>query len=249
MVAMQQKSESNVFAHPVDHIAERIARVRERIRRAAHRVGRVPEEITLLAVTKSFPPDAVAQAFAAGIRHFGENRVQEARRKIPFCPAGITWHMIGYVQTNKATWVVRLFTWVHAIDRLRLIEALESAAARYQRRLQVLIEVRLSPEPTKHGCTEDAVPVLVDRLLQAHHLDFVGFMTIPPYHPDPERSRPYFRRLREIRDATEEMLQERGIRRRLHLSMGMSHDFEVAIEEGATIVRIGTAIFGERPEP
>jgi len=230
-------------------IAERVRVVQDRIRRAAARAGRSPDEVLCVAVSKAFGPEAVRAASEAGLRHFGENRVQEARAKVPLCPSGLTWHLVGSLQTNKAAWAVRLFEWVHSVDRLDLIDVLERACERYDRTLRVLIEVRLSPEPTKHGCTEDDLPALVERLAGSARLRLVGLMTIPPYDPDPEAARPYFRRLRQLRDRVNADLAARGMPLRLdHLSMGMSHDFEVAIEEGATIVRIGQAIFGPRPD-
>ncbi len=228
-------------------IAERVRVVQDRIRRAAVRAGRSPDEVLCVAVSKAFGPEAVWAAYEAGLRHFGENRVQEARAKIPLCPSGLTWHLVGSLQTNKAAWAARLFEWVHSVDRADLIEVLERACERYGRTLQVLIEVRLSPEPTKHGCTEDELPGLVERLAGSVRLRMVGLMTIPPYDSDPEASRPYFRRLRQLRDRVDADLAAQGVPLRLdHLSMGMSHDFEVAIEEGATIVRVGQAIFGPR---
>jgi len=214
-------------------IAERVRVVQERICRAAARAGRSPDEVLCVAVSKAFGPEAVRAAYEAGLRHFGENRVQEARTKIPLCPTGLTWHLVGTLQTNKASWAVRLFDWIHSVDRADLIDVLERACERYDRTLAVLVEVRLSPEPTKHGCSEAEVPALVERLADSARLRPVGLMTIPPYDPDPEASRPYFRRLRQLRDQVNANLAARGSSLRLHhLSMGMSHDFEVAIEEG-----------------
>ena len=229
-----------------EDIRSRVETVSREIRDAARRAGRDPESVTLVAVSKTFGPEAVRAAFAAGVRHFGENRVQEARRKIPWCPEGITWHGIGYLQTNKVRHAVELFQWIHSVDRPRLVRALEERCAAAGKRLNVLVEVKLSPEPTKAGCAEEGVEPLVERILKAEHLRFCGLMTLPPYHPDPERSRPYFRRLTEILERLRESFALSG--RELELSMGMSHDFAVAVEEGATLIRVGRAIFGPRED-
>ncbi|HVB85919.1 MAG TPA: YggS family pyridoxal phosphate-dependent enzyme [Candidatus Dormibacteraeota bacterium] len=231
-------------------IAENIARVRERIARAAERAGRRAEEITLVAVSKTFPAEAIRAAYEAGVRHFGENRLQEfeAKRGVLADLQGVTWHMIGHVQGNKARKVAELFGRVDSINRFSLAETLDAAIAEGARgeRLPVLIEVKLGGEETKTGAEEASLAQLADDVMQkCPDLELRGVMAIPPYAEDPERARPYFRRLRELRDE----LQRKIARELPALSTGMSHDFEVAIEEGATEVRIGTAIFGERRKP
>jgi len=228
-------------------IAENIARVRERIARAAERSRRPMEDITLVAVSKTFPAETIRAAYDAGARHFGENRVQEfeAKRAALADLRDLTWHMIGHIQSNKARKVAELFGRVDSIDRFSLAEKLDAAIAEGARgeRLPVLIEVKLGGEETKSGVEEARLAQLAEDVMQkCSDLELRGLMAIPPYAEDAERARPFFRKLRELRDEL-----QRKIGRELPvLSMGMSHDFEVAIEEGATEVRIGTAIFGER---
>jgi pyridoxal phosphate enzyme (YggS family) len=196
----------------------------------------------LIAISKTYGPDRVREAADCGLRLFGENKVQEAEAKIPECPGTLSWHLVGHLQSNKAARAVALFDQIHAVDSLKLLQRLEAAAAAEGKRLPVLLEVNVSGEASKFGLPPAAVPEL---LAQANHLEFVqinGVMTMPPLTPDPERVRYYFRRLRQLRDewsaASGLLLAE--------LSMGMSHDFEVAIEEGATWIRVGTALFGDR---
>ena len=212
--------------------------------RAAERAGRRAEEITLVAVSKTFSADAIRAAYEAGLRGFGENRVQEFESKQPKLEdlADAVWHLIGHLQSNKARRAVHLFHRVDSIDSLALAQKLDSAAAAESKRVPVLIEVHLGGEATKSGVTESDLPALAGGIEKLSHLELRGLMTIPPYCDDPEAARPYFRKLRELRD---------GISQRLEpelpaLSMGMSHDFEVAIEEGATEIRLGTALFGQR---
>ncbi len=227
-------------------IAESITRVRERIARAVERAGRRADEVTLIAVSKTFPAEAVRAAYEAGVRHFGENRVQEFEAKrATLGDLNATWHMIGHVQGNKARKVAELFGRVDTIDRFSIAEKLDTAVAEGARgeRLPVLIEVKLGGEQTKSGVEEAALAQLAEDVAQqCSNLELRGLMAIPPYAEDVERARPYFRRLRELR----EQLRRKIGRELPVLSMGMSHDFEVAIEEGATEVRIGTAIFGQR---
>jgi pyridoxal phosphate enzyme (YggS family) len=227
-------------------IAENVEHTRERIARAAERAGRRDEEITLVAVSKAFPAGAIRAAYGAGVRHFGENRLQEFESKLSaLTDLDATWHMIGHVQGNKARKVAELFTRVDSVDRLSIAEKLDAAFAEGAAgvRLPVLIEVKLAAEETKGGIEEAALARLTDDVAHnCSHLELRGLMAIPPYADDPEQARPYFRRLRELRY---ELRQELGLALPV-LSMGMSHDFEIAIEEGATDVRIGTAIFGER---
>ncbi|MGH9718481.1 MAG: YggS family pyridoxal phosphate-dependent enzyme [Candidatus Acidiferrales bacterium] len=228
-------------------IAGNIARVRERISRSAERAGRREEEITLVAVSKTFTAEAIRAAYQRGLRHFGENRLQEfeAKRAALADLQDVTWHMIGHVQGNKARRVSEMFARVDSIDRFSIAEKFNAAVTEGARgaRLPVLIEVKLGSEQTKSGAEEAALAHLAEDIAQkCSDLELRGLMAIPPYAEDAERARPYFRRLRELRD---ELRQKIG-RELPVLSMGMSHDFEVAIEEGATEVRIGTAIFGER---
>lgn len=227
-------------------IEQNIARVRERIVRAAESTGRSAGEITLVAVSKTFPAEAVRAAYEAGVRHFGENRVQEFEAKrTAFGDLNAIWHMIGNVQSNKARKVAGLFARVDTIDRFSIAEKLDTAVAEGARgeRLSILIEVKLGGEQTKSGAEEAALAQLAEDVAQkCPNLELRGLMTIPPYADDAAQARPYFRKLRDLRDE----LQRKIGAQLPALSMGMSHDFEVAIEEGATEVRIGTAIFGER---
>jgi len=222
--------------------------VRRRLTAAAHRVGRPADAVTLVAVSKTVPAEIVAEAAAAGQIAFGENRVQEGLSKIETLTRrgcrGLTWHLIGPVQTNKARRAATAFDWIHSVDRIELIEKLDAAAAEAGRSPAVLIQVDLAREPTKHGAGTSAVRTLIDRTLAARALRLRGLMLIPPLPDTPEASRPWFRQLRELRDS----LVADGVPASAlpDLSMGMSQDFEVAVEEGATLVRVGTAIFGER---
>lgn len=239
--------ESRDMAAQPGEIAENIARIGERITRAAERAGRHADAVTLVAVSKTFPPELIRAAYAAGVRHFGENRLQEFEAKsLALADLNATWHMIGHVQSNKARKVAELFSRVDSVDGLSLAQKLDSAIAQSGARkpLPVLIEVKLGGERSKSGIEEAALPQLArDIERKCARLELRGLMTIPPYAGDAEASRPHFKRLRELRDALQ---QAAGLALPV-LSMGMSHDFEVAIEEGATEVRIGTAIFGERP--
>jgi pyridoxal phosphate enzyme (YggS family) len=225
--------------------AENIAKVRERIAAACARVGRKPEEVRLIAISKTFPAECIRQAYEAGLRDFGENRVQEAMAKRPaLSDLTVTWHLVGHLQTNKAKPARELFQWIHSVDSLRLAEKLDKVAPSRGEKLPVLIEVNLGEEAAKAGAESSAVGELAEALSRLETLELRGLMVIPPFLEEPEMVRPYFRRLRELakevaaRDLPNVSMQE--------LSMGMSHDFEVAIEEGATMVRIGTAIFGPR---
>jgi pyridoxal phosphate enzyme (YggS family) len=217
-------------------IEHNVQELQRRIAGACERVGRSPDEVTLVVVTKTIEVPAIEAAFHAGIRNFGENRVQEARPKIEQLAslrAHLTWHMVGHLQTNKAKTAVDFFDIIHSVDSLRLAEAL---SRRSQKRLPVLIEVNVAAEATKSGFILPEVDEAVKRIGRLPNLEIDGLMTIAPWVSDAEEVRPVFRRLRQLGDAL-------GLR---HLSMGMTDDFEVAIEEGATLVRIGRAIFGER---
>ena len=229
-------------------IAQNLNAVRERIAAAARRAARSPDDIALMAVTKTFGPDAIRAAYDAGQRLFGENRVQEFAEKAPALRdlADADFHMIGHLQTNKAGKAVEVFSAVDSVDSLRLAEKLNAAAATARKLLPVLIELNLGGEESKSGLNPVSLDfgALLESAARLDHLDFRGLMTIPPFTADPEGSRPFFRRLREIRDN----IARRNLPaiRLDTLSMGMSHDFEVAIEQGSTCVRLGTAIFGER---
>jgi PLP dependent protein len=226
-------------------IAENIAQVRERIAAACHRAGRRAEDVKLMAVSKTVAADRIREAYEAGVRDFGENRVQEAEAKRPaLSDLTATWHLIGHLQTNKAKPARELFHSVHSVDSLRLAAKLDKSAVCTGERLQVFIEVNLADETSKSGAKEDEVPQLVEEVGRLETLELRGLMTIPPFFEDLERVRPYFRRLRELA-AKIDSVNLPGVAMK-DLSMGMSHDFEVAIEEGATIVRVGTTIFGER---
>jgi len=229
-------------------VAENIARVQERLNAAARRAGRNPSDIILMGVSKTFPAESIVEAYSAGLRLFGENRVQEFATKAGAVRglADADWHLIGHLQTNKAAKAAELFDAVDSVDSVRMAEKLNVSAQGLGQTLSVLIEINVGGEQAKSGVAPDA-DELEHLLLGAPRwgsLKIRGLMTVPPYAEDPEGSRPYFRQLREIRD--------RVAARRLPniatevLSMGMSHDFEVAIEEGATCVRVGTAIFGQR---
>jgi pyridoxal phosphate enzyme (YggS family) len=227
-------------------IAENIAAIRERIAAAARRAGRHSEEIALMAVSKTHPPERVREAHAAGLRLFGENRVQEFAGKAATLAslADAEWHMIGHLQTNKAGKASELFHAVDSVDSVKLAEKLNAAAL--GKKLCVLIEINVGGESAKSGVAPDSRE-LEELLLAAPRfeaLQFRGLMTVPPFTDDPGSARPYFRKLRELRDAI--AARKLPAVRMDVLSMGMSHDFEVAIEEGSTCVRVGTAIFGER---
>jgi pyridoxal phosphate enzyme (YggS family) len=224
----------------------RIAEVSERIAISARRCGREPKEITLVAVTKTHPVSVVREALGVGLTDFGENRIQEAESKIPALRyEAARWHLIGHLQGNKARRAVRLFDIVQTLDSISLAERLDRACAEENRaELPVLIQVDLAGETTKSGVAPTGLSELVRAVKQCSRLRFQGLMTLPPFFEEAERVRPFFRRLRELQDelqAAGHFGDHRG-----ELSMGMSHDYEVAIEEGATIVRVGTAIFGER---
>ena len=224
-------------------IKDNVLEVKRRIEAACKRVNRSPEEVILLAASKTRTPSEIVEAFEAGIRVFGENRVQEAMEKIvKLKDLPVEWHMIGHLQKNKAKHAVKLFDLIHSVDSESLALELDKRARSLGKVQRVLIEVKLSPEETKYGCLPEDVKPLVDQILKLDGLRLEGFMTIPPYSENPEDSRVYFSMLREIKTEIEELFSLKLP----HLSMGMTNDFEIAIEEGATIVRIGTAIFGKR---
>jgi len=229
-------------------LLERIERVRARIREAAQRSSRSPDEITLVAVSKTHPIEAIQDALAAGLTDFGENRVQEAETKIPVIGRETAkWHLIGHLQSNKARRAVELFEVIHSLDSAALAQRLDRMCEEVNRAiLPVLIQVDLGHETTKTGVAEAELPEVVSTVRGCEKLQLIGLMTLPPFFEEAERVRPYFRRLRELRD---ELKTSGAFADRLgELSMGMTNDFEIAIEEGATIVRVGTAIFGEREQ-
>lgn len=223
-------------------VESRLADIQRRIAQACGRVGREPADVKLLAVTKTLGPDVVQEAVAAGLTVFGESRVQESRVKIPQCSSTLHWHYIGHIQTNKARDVVRLFEMIHAVDSLRLLEHLDRVAQEAGRTIPVCLEVNVSGERSKFGLAPEDVPVVLARAASLFRVQIAGLMTIPPIAEDPEEARPFFRRLRELRDCWQ---GETGVSLP-ELSMGMSHDFEVAVEEGSTWVRVGSLLFGPR---
>lgn len=227
-------------------IAERVAAVRERIAAAAARAGRDPGAVTLVAVSKSVPVAAMREAYAAGIRHFGENRAQEARDKFPAFGDDVHWHFVGRLQTNKVKYIVRHCHLLHSLDRVALAQEVDRRASRCGRVLPCLVEVNVAGEATKAGLPPEKVIPFLQQVAGRPGLRVVGLMTVAPRADNPEEMRPVFRRLRQLlEEAAERCRGLPGIEMR-HLSMGMTDDFEVAVEEGATIVRIGRAIFGER---
>jgi pyridoxal phosphate enzyme (YggS family) len=238
----------------VDTLGSRLDEIRGRLAACARRAGRAPDDaLKLIAVSKTHPAELVLEAMRAGVADFGENRVQEAEEKIETvsraefdAASRPRWHLIGHLQSNKARRAVKLFDLIHTVDSTELIERLERTCADEGRaKLPVLLQVDLAGEAAKAGARVDALPELIAKVESCRHVQLTGLMTLPPFYEDVERVRPYFRRLRELRDEW----RERGAfgDGRGELSMGMSHDYEVAIEEGATMVRIGTAIFGARP--
>jgi PLP dependent protein len=227
-------------------LRQRLERVQEQIAEAALRVNRKPQDITLVAVSKTHLAETIQQAIAVGVSDLGENRVQEAETKIPEVGRNTArWHLIGHLQSNKARRAVELFDVLHSLDSVALARRLDRVCEEVNRKvLPVLIQVDLGKEATKSGAAESEVQKIVDVIKESRRLRLKGLMTLPPYFNDPQQTRPYFRRLRELRDdlfGQGAFGDQSG-----ELSMGMTHDFAVAIEEGATIVRIGTAIFGTR---
>jgi pyridoxal phosphate enzyme (YggS family) len=225
----------------MSQIKENLLRVMERIEKAAQRSKRDPSEIKLVAVSKTVEAARIKEAIDAGVSILGENYVQEAKRKIEEIGRSVAWHFIGHLQSNKAKYVVYFFDMIHSLDNIPLAEELSRRAEQADRMIKVLIEINLSGEATKFGTDEGEILNLARRILQLSHLSLEGLMTMPPYFDSPEMSRPYYVKLRELK----ERLVREGIPMK-ELSMGMSNDFEIAIEEGATYVRVGTAIFGPR---
>jgi pyridoxal phosphate enzyme (YggS family) len=229
----------------MDQIRRNLEDIKRRLEAAAQRAGRKPADVRLVAVTKTVGLDRLKVAVAAGHTLFGENYVQEAKAKIASLGPGLTWHFIGHLQSNKAKAAVELFHLIHSVDRLSLAQALEQAAARLNKVQDILLQINLAGEATKSGTTRENAQALLREISKMPHLRVLGLMTMPPWLPDPEEVRPYFRALRELRDQLRRLNLVDGDLS--ELSMGMTGDFEVAVEEGATLVRIGTAIFGQRP--
>lgn len=227
----------------MSELQENLTRIRSRIDQACERSGRQPDSVRLMAVSKNQPPERVAEAALAGLTLFGENRIQEAKVKIPLCPSQLEWHFIGHLQSNKSRDAVSLFQVVQGVDSLALAEELQKQALKQARSLPILLEVNVAGESSKFGWNPDRLLAELPQLNALNRLEVHGLMTIAPYAVDPEQVRPIFRRLRELRDRCTDLL---GAPLPV-LSMGMSGDLEVAIEEGATLVRVGTALFGERP--
>ena len=226
-------------------IADNLRAVRTRMDAAARRVSRDPGDVTLIAVSKTFPSDYVRAAAVAGQREFGENKVQEALQKIgETADITLRWHLIGHLQSNKARKAAPSFACIHSIDSVDLLERVDSAAADAGATPDVLVQVDLAGEESKFGAPEDAARRIVDAALEARAVKLAGLMLVPPWNEDQEQTRPWFRRLSDLRDEwVGGGIEPKWLR---HLSMGMSHDFEAAIEEGSTLVRVGTAIFGKR---
>ncbi len=229
---------------PADDAGRRLADVRRRIEAACARAGRDAGGVTLIGASKRQPIERLEAAIAAGLRVFGESRIQEATGKIPQLPVGLDWHFIGTLQSNKAKLAARFFDTVHSLDRLKIARALDHAAEQQGRRLRGFIQVHLGSEPTKHGFPEQGLAEAARPLAALQHLEIVGLMAIPPREEDLRRQRAWFRRMRELRDLLAAQPEWQGFPGLL--SMGMSQDFELAIEEGATHIRVGTTLFGPR---
>jgi pyridoxal phosphate enzyme (YggS family) len=225
------------------NIADNLSRVREQIAQAAARAGRDAAAIRLIAVTKTFPAETIRAAYECGLREFGENRVQEFAGKLPQLNLPeARYHLIGHLQSNKVPQAMN-FDWIHTVDTERLARRLDETAAQAGKILSALVQIKLDSDPGKSGVPESEVDKLISCMASLPHLKLKGLMTLPPFTADAEGARPYFRKMRELRDR----LRQKGYEQVEEISMGMTHDFPVAIEEGATMVRIGTAIFGPRP--
>ena len=228
---------------PIDQIPGNLNEVKQRIAAACSRADRSPDDVTLISVTKQRPLEQVHELYRLGEREFGENRVQDARKRIPEFGQPATWHFIGPLQTNKAKYFPGLFTCVHSVERIEAAEALSKAfEKRSDETLRILLQFNIGGEEQKHGAEEDEAVKLLEQAAALPRLKVEGLMCMAPYSENPEDARPVFRRLRELRD----VLQEKTGHPLPHLSMGMTGDFEVAIEEGSTMVRVGTALFEER---
>ena len=221
---------------------DRLAQVERRIAEACERSGRTRESVQLIAVSKGHGPERIREAAEAGITFFGESKVQEARAKIPEAPSHTHWHMVGHLQTNKVKHAVHLFEAIHSVDSVRLLDAINQASSLAGITMKVFLEVNVSGEPSKYGASPQQVPELLEYSTNCLAVDLIGLMTMPPFGESPEKARPYFKQLRDLRDTWRDThgipLEE--------LSMGMSHDLEIAVEEGATWIRVGTDLFGSR---
>ena len=226
------------------NIADNLAAVQERIAAACDRAGRAPEDVQLVAVGKKFPSPIIHEAADCGLTLFGENRVQEAKAKIPDCPGHLSWHFIGNLQTNKCRDAVALFDFLHAVDSLQLAAELNKRCEQAAKVMPVLLEVNVSGEGSKHGFTPESAAAAMEAFFEFPQLELHGLMTMAPFTRQPENARPYFQKLRELKGACEARLGAPLP----ELSMGMSGDYEIAIEEGATIIRLGTTLFGPRSE-
>jgi pyridoxal phosphate enzyme (YggS family) len=224
------------------NLADNLEKVRQRICVACERTGRNPDSITMLAVTKTQPPEVVRAAAALGLLLFGENKVQEAKAKIPLCPGKLRWHMIGHLQSNKCRDAVELFKMIQSVDSLSLAQEINKRAEQAARTVPVLLEVNVAGEASKFGYRPEQLLAELKQLNALPRIEIHGLMTVPPWSAEAEKARPHFRRLRELKERAEAVLGAPLP----HLSMGMSDDFEIAIEEGATMVRVGTALFGPR---
>lgn len=224
---------------------DNLVSIQQRIHAACERAGRAPASVTLLAVTKGQPPDVVNAAGESGLTFFGENKVQEAKAKIPLCSGKLRWQMIGHLQTNKARDAVQLFEMIQSVDSLDLAVEISKRCDQLGKTMPILLEVNLAGEASKFGYKPDQLRAELQQINALPRLEVHGLMTIPPYTNDPQRLRPIFQQMRQLRTDCESILGAPLP----HLSMGMSGDFEIAIEEGATIVRIGTALFGPRVKP
>ena len=222
--------------------AANLEMIRQRIRTACDRAGRNPDSVTLLAVSKTHPPETIKAAADCGQIFFGENKIQEAKAKIPLCPGKLRWHFIGHLQSNKCRDAVELFEMIQSVDSLPLAQEINKRAEQAARRMPVLLEVNMAGEASKFGYPPERLLAELKELNALPRLEIHGLMTVPPWSPEAEDTRPHFRRLRELKERAEAVLGAPM----LHLSMGMSGDFEIAIEEGATMVRVGTALFGPR---
>lgn len=223
-------------------IVENLECVKKRIEQACARANRDPALVTLVAISKGHPPEAVNEAASSGVRIFGENKVQEAKLKIPLCQSGVSWHLVGHLQTNKAKDAVELFDLIHSVDSLKLAQELSKRAQKIEKKIPILVEVNVSGETSKFGYFPELLIGEIQSIAALPYLEVQGLMTMAPFTDNPEDTRPVFRKLRELKSRCEDILNQPLP----HLSMGMSNDFEIAVEEGATLVRIGTAIFGER---
>lgn len=235
----------SIFAIYDEYVSlnENLVAIQQRIAESCRRCGRAAEGVTLLAVTKSQPPDVIEAAARLGQAVFGENKIQEAKAKIPLCPSRLRWHFIGHLQSNKCRDAVNLFEIIQSVDSLSLAQELNHRCDQISKNMPVLLEVNVAGEASKFGYSQDRLLAELKQINSLSRIEVHGLMTVPPWSPNPEQSRPHFRRARELKAQCEQILGAPLPQ----LSMGMSGDFEIAIEEGATIIRVGTALFGNRP--